>query len=136
MSLDQSGFYAGLRDSTVLSLLTKFGFDAAIQVRTGGVLDPVSGTLSSVGTTFVFPCKAVYGGGSSGKRAGVTKETEGKTLTRKTSKEVYLDASILQIEPNPDDLFQDENGNTFEIMTVSKTNPGGVNVLWRLSVVK
>lgn len=116
--------------------MTKFGFDAAIQVRTGGVLDPVSGTLSSTGTFFVFPCKAVYGGGSSGKRAGVTKDTEGKTLTRKTSKEVYLDSSILEIEPNPDDLFQDENGDTFEILSASKTNPGGVNVLWRLSVVK
>ena len=132
MPLDASGFYANLRDGVTLSLLKKYGFQAAIQVKTGEVYDPTTGTITTPAQWTVFPCWAIYGGASSGSQ----QSNDSKSLTRVIKKDAYLDASTLSIIPTPDDLFQDENGNTFDILTVAATDPGGVTVLWQITMVK
>jgi hypothetical protein len=129
-------FYTGLRDGVALQLLQQFGFKCAVQVKSGEVFDPVQGIITTPATWFVFPAYGVYGGGNTGKSSGNTKSTDGNTLARVVKKEVYLDASVLTIAPSPDDLFQDENGDTFEILSVQDTNPGGVTVLWKLIVAR
>jgi hypothetical protein len=136
MPLDPNGFYANLQNNLVYPLLQQFGFSAAIQVKAGEVFNPVTGMITTPATWYVFPCVAVYGGGGSGERPGVSTETEGKTLNRVTKKEVFLDASLLTITPTPDDLFQDEVGNTWEIRRVEPTNPGGVTVMWKITAVR
>lgn len=133
MALDPTGFYAGMRDNVALPLLQRFGFPAAILVKTGAVFNPVTGNMDAPGALVQFNCTALYGGGGR-TSSGVDKSTESKTMVRITTKEVNVDATQLQIQPNPDDLFLDENGQTLEILKVSPINPGGVTVMWKLTV--
>ena len=134
--LDQNGFYAGVRDGTVHHLLARYGFSASIHVKTGEIYDPNTGFVTSPATYFIFPCVAAYGGGYTGKRGGVTKDKEGNTLVRTLTKDVFLDASDLLINPSPDDVFEDETGAYWDIQNVTNYNPGGVTVLWRITVKK
>lgn len=127
MSIDPSGFYSRLRDGTVLKLLSKFGFPCALQVKVGEVFDPVMGVVTQAATYMILPAFGLYDPASATTR-------EGKTLVRLNMKNVYLDASLLQITPNTDDLFQDETGATQEIVKVENTNPGGLTLLWKITV--
>jgi hypothetical protein len=126
-NVDPSGFYAGMRDGVALPLLQQFGFGAAILVRAGDIFNPVTGGMTSPGTYYAFPCQALYGVN------GVMKTTKGDTSVRVTTKKVTVDASVLTIQPGTDDRFEDEAGNTFEILKVSPVNPGGLTVMWELT---
>lgn len=135
MSIDPTGFYAGLRDGLASPLIQRYGFPCAIWVKSGEVFDQVSGTISQAAVYGVNPTFALYGGGKSGKYPGVTTSNDtGKTLGRLKKKQVFVEASVLGIIPAPEDLFEDETGLLLEILTVEATNPGGLNVMWNLSV--
>ena len=137
MGLDPTGFYADLAQTIVLPALRDNGFQAAIWVKGDEVFDPVQGIVTSPGVWGVNPCYAVYGGGMTGLYPGVFTKTDPKTLSRIHKKEMYLDAASLgNLEVRPDDLFQDENGNLFEILQSWAINPGGYNIAWRLMVGK
>lgn len=132
-NVDPSGFFATMRDDVAYPLLQQFGFTGAILVQTNATFNPVTGMLTSPGSQFSFACQALYGSGGR-TSSGVTKTTEGKTLTRVTTKEVNVDATLLTIQPSTDDKFEDESGLTYEILSVSPVNPGGLTVMWKLMV--
>jgi hypothetical protein len=133
-NVDPTGFYKGMRDNVAYPLLKQFGFDAAILVKTAAVFNPLTGTMSAPGTEFSFPCKALYGG-TRKTNAGIEKKTKGTTLTRVTTKEVNIDATTLTIAPGTDDRFEDETGQTYEILSVSPISPGGLVIMWKITVV-
>lgn len=135
MSVDPTGFYAGLRDNTVLPNIKQYGFPCFVWVKAGEVFDPVTGTVTSPAVYGINPTFAIYGGGKTGKYPGVTLSNDAnKTLGRLKKKTIYMEASILGIVPAPEDLFQDETGGLLEILTVEAYNPGGVYLLWLLTV--
>lgn len=134
MSVDPTGFYANLRDTTVLNSIRQYGFPCQVWVKSQEVFDPVSGTVTSPAVYGVNPTFAIYGGGKSGKYPGVVINTSDKTLERVRKKQLFVEASVLGIVPAPQDLFFDETGSLLEILTVEATNPGGVTVLWNLVV--
>lgn len=135
MALDSNGFYAGLRDGLASPLIQRYGFPCAIWVKSNEVFDNISGTISQAAVYGINPTFAIYGGGKSGKYPGVSTTNEGnKTLGRMKKKSIFVESSILGIVPAPEDLFQDESGLLLEILTVEATNPGGVNLLWNLTV--
>jgi hypothetical protein len=135
MSIDPTGFYANLRDTTALDSIRQYGFPCQVWVKNDEVFDPVTGTISSPAVYGINPTFAIYGGGKSGKYPGVSFGNDAnKTLGRITKKTVYMEASVLGIVPAPQDLFFDETGTLLEILTVEGYNPGGVYILWILSV--
>jgi hypothetical protein len=135
MSVDPSGFYANLRDTTALQAIKQYGFSCAVWVKNAEVFDPVTGTITSPAVYGVNPTFAIYGGGKSGKYPGVVVANDaGKTLGRITKKTVYMEASVLGIVPGPQDLFFDEFGTLLEILTVEGYNPGGLVLMWILTV--
>jgi hypothetical protein len=135
MSIDPTGFYANLRNKVASPLIQEYGFQGSVWVKSAEVFDPVAGAITSPAVWGQNPCFAVYGGGKTGKYPGVAIKTDPKTLTRVRTKEMFADAVALgTVVPAPDDLFEDEQGNLFEIMEVEMTNPGGVTLLYNLTV--
>lgn len=127
MTIDASGFYSKLLVGTVLPLMRKYGYDCAIQVKVGEVFDPVTGLVTQPATYMVFPAYGLNDPAGSTTR-------EAKNLARLKAQNVYLDASLLTIAPNPDDLFQDANGALKEIIKVESIDPGGLVMLWKITV--
>jgi hypothetical protein len=128
--------YAALRDGTAKKLFAKYGFKAAVMEKSASEsFDPIAGIVTN--TQWVaHPCYALYGGGRSGRYPGVQYDRETGNLVRKTTEDIYLDASTLDITPTPDHRFRDENGAIREIVGSQAINPGGVVVLWRATVKK
>lgn len=134
MSVDPTGFYAGLRDGVATQMLQQYGFPCAVWVKSGEVFDEISGTVTTPALYGVNPTFAIYGGGKSGKYPGVSINNDGKTLGRLRKKDVYVEASLLGIIPSPEDLFEDETGTLLEILSVEIYNPGGVTILMILTL--
>lgn len=135
MPLDPTGFYARLRDNTASPLLQKYGFPCSVLVKSGEVFDPVQGIVTQAAVYGSNPTVGLYGGGMTYKYPGVKVTTDPKTLTRVRTKSALVDASLLgTVVPAPDDLFLDENGNLAEILIVAVINPGGVPIMYDLTV--
>jgi hypothetical protein len=122
------GFYEGLRDGVALNLLTKYGFATQILVKLDEAYDPVTGKVTTPTTWEPNDCKAVFGDSK--------KIMENGVLAKQRAHTVYVDASILTTDIDTACRFIDADGSQLEILEADPIDPGGVRVIWKLTVKK
>ena len=117
------GFYEDKRDGVAARALAKYGMAAQLVVPAAGVFDPETGALTQ-GTDKTYAVQVLLG--------SVTKARK-QELTHASTLQVYLSASGLAVVPAVNNKLR-ISGVDYEILRSTPIAPGGVTVLYDLSV--
>lgn len=128
-------FYTDLRDNTVAPLLLKLGFPMVIRSSRVPTIDPNTGAITNAATTVDTTVQGIFRFFSQdeiSKQLGTGQDILANDI------QALIDATALNTAGiDPDTSMQlIAKGDTYTVVRVTPTQPGGISVLYRLQIRK
>jgi len=120
--------YADLRDSTVAPLMEDFGFDMTLESSREPTVDPNTGAITAAATVVSTTVTGIFRFFSQDEV--IREDVLSGDLQALIGAKKCNDAGIV-----PDTTMQlTANGDTYSVVRVTPTEPGGIAVLYRLQI--
>jgi len=128
-------FYTDLRDNTVKPLLVKLGFPMVIRSSREPVIDPDTGMITTAATTVDTTVNGIFRFYSQDE---ITKQLGHGQDILANDIQALIEANNLHTAGiDPDTSMQlIAKGETYTVMRVTPTQPGGISLLYRLQIRK
>lgn len=128
-------FYTGLRDNTVAPLFKKLGFPMVIRSSREPVIDPDTGMITTAATTVDTPVNGIfrfYSQDEISKALGTGQDILANDV------QALIEATALDTAGiDPDTAMQlIAKGDTYTVVRVTPTTPGGIDLMYRLQIRK
>jgi hypothetical protein len=128
-------FYNDLRDNTVQPLLAKLGFSMTLRSSREPTIDPNTGAITAAATTVSTSVNGIFRFYSQDE---ITKALQHGQDILANDIQALIEAKTLNtagIEPDTS-MQLIAKGDTYNVVRVTPTTPGGVPVMYRLQIRK
>ena len=128
-------FYTDLRDNTVEPLLAKLGFPMVVRSSREPTIDPNTGAITTAATAVNTTVNGIFRFFSQDE---VTKALQAGQDILANDIQALIEAKTLNtagIEPDTS-MQLIAKGDTYTVVRVTPTTPGGIPVLYRLQIRK
>lgn len=121
-------FYTELRDNTVAPLLAKLGFPMVIQSSRPPTIDPDTGAITVAATTVSTAVNGIF-------RFFSQDEIDGRDILANDIQALIEATALNTAGVSPDTAMQlIAKGNTYTVVRVTPTIPGGIELMYRLQI--
>lgn len=128
-------FYTDLRDNTVAPLLQKLGFPMIVRSQREPVIDPDTGMITTAATPLDTPVQGIFRFFSQDE---IFKALQAGQNILANDIQALVEATTLDAAGvKPDTAMQlIARGETYTVVRVTPTAPGGIDLLYRLQIRK
>lgn len=121
-------FYIDLRDNAVDPLMDEFGFDMTLESSREPVIDPNTGAVTTAAVPIKTTVKGIF-------RFFSQDEINGEDVLSGDLQALIGAKDVNALSIIPDTTMQlTAKGDTYSVVRVTPTQPGGVAVLYRLQI--
>ena len=128
-------FYTDLRDNTVAPLLLKLGFPMVIRSSREPTIDPDTGMITAVATTVDTSVQGIfrfYSQDEISKALGTGQDILANDIQALIDATALVNAGI-DVDTSMQLIAR---GDTYTVMRVTPTTPGGIDLMYRLQIRK